>query len=180
MSQQLYIVVHQVEMVVAIVLQTCIVSGSQIIKATHVYFIEGDEFLMQRMPRERSEGDSGSKIQRSLNHANLEVQRKVVNSTPTTRHKFVMLLYYTSNFNVCWMTSWFQMKCFWLQSTFYTQFSVKSQNTVILTVKWTRYFWARSYSGWVLSSYFFKTMLNWFKSRILSLLMQREPIFSYK
>ena len=66
------------------------------------------------------------------------------------------------------------------QSTFYTQFSVKSQNTVILTVKWTRYFWARSYSGWVLSSYFFKTMLNWFKSRILSLLMQREPIFSYK
>ena len=101
MSQQLYIVVHQVEMVVAIVLQTCIVSGSQIIKATHVYFIEGDEFLMQRMPREGSEGYSGSRIQRSLNHANLEAQRKVVNSTPTTRHKFVMLLYYTSNFNVC-------------------------------------------------------------------------------
>ena len=111
---------------------------------------------MQRMPREGSEGDSGSKIQRSLNHANLEVQRKVVNSTPTTRHKVVMLLYYTSNFNVCWIASWFQMKYFWLQSTFYTQFSVKSQNTVILTVKWTRYFWARSYSGWVLSSYFLK------------------------
>ena len=93
---------------------------------------------------------------------------------------FFELLYYTSNFNVCWIASWFQMKYFWLQSTFYTQFSVKSQNTLIFTVKWTRYFWARSYSGWVLSSYFLKTMLNWFKSRILSLLMQREPIFSYK
>ena len=101
MSQQLYIVVHQVEMVVAIVLQTCIVSGSQTIKATHVYFIEDGEFLMQRMLREGSEGDSGSRILRSLNHGNLEAQRKVVNSTPTTRHKSVMLLYYTSNFNVC-------------------------------------------------------------------------------
>ena len=101
MPQQLYIVAHPVEMEVVIVLQTYIVSGNQTIKATHVYFIEGGEFLMQRMPRERSEGDSGSKIQGSLNHANLEVQRKVVNSTPTTRHKFVMLLYYASNFNVC-------------------------------------------------------------------------------
>ena len=180
MPQQLCIVVHPVEMGGAIVLQTYTVSGNQTIKATHAYFIEGGEFLMQRMPREGSEGDSGSRIQRSLNHANLEAQRKVVNSTPTIRHKFVMLLYYTSNFNVCWMTSWFQMKCFWLQSTFYTQFSVKSRNTVIFTVKWTRYFWARSYSGWVLSSYFFKNMLNWFESWILSLLMQCEPIFSYK
>ena len=68
MSQQLYIVVHQVEMGVAIVLLTCIVSGSQTIKATH----EGGEFLMRRMPREGSEGDSGSRIQRSLSHANLE------------------------------------------------------------------------------------------------------------
>ena len=80
MSQQLYIVVHQVEMVVAIVLQTCIVSGSQIIKATHVYFIEGD---------------NGSRTQKNLNHANFEVQRKVVNSTLIIRHNCVMLLYYT-------------------------------------------------------------------------------------
>ena len=165
MSQQLYIVVHQVEMVVAIVLQTFIVSGSQIIKATHVYFIEGD---------------NGSRTQKNLNHANFEVQRKVVNSTLIIWHNCSMLLYYTSNFNICWMESWFQMKYFWLQSTFYAQFSVKSQNTIIFTVKWTRYFWARSYSGWVLSSYFFKTMLSWFQSRILSLLMQCETIFSYK
>ena len=180
MHQQLCIVVHPVEMGSAIALQTCTVSGNQTIKATHVYFIEDGEFLMQRMLREGSEGDSGSRILRSLNHGNLEAQRKIVNSTPTTRHKSVMLLYYTSNFNVCWIESWFQLKNFWLQSTFYTQFSVKSQNTVIFTVKWTRYFWARSYSGWVLTSYFFKTMLNWFESRILSLLMQCEPIFSYK
>ena len=101
MPQQLCIVVHPVEMGVAIASQTCTVSVNQTIKATHVYFIEGGEFLMQRMPREGSEGDSGSKIQRSPNHTNLEVQRKVVNSTPTTRHKGVMLLYYASNFNVC-------------------------------------------------------------------------------
>ena len=65
MPQQLCIVVHPVEMGAAIALQTCIVSGSQTIKATHVYnvyFIEGGEFLMQRMPREGSEGDSGSRI----------------------------------------------------------------------------------------------------------------------
>ena len=80
MSQQLYIVVHQGEMVVAIVLQTCIVSGSQIIKATHVYFIEGD---------------NGSRTQKNLNHANFEVQRKVVNSTLIIRHSCAMLLYYT-------------------------------------------------------------------------------------
>ena len=95
MSQQWYIVVHQVEMVVAIILQTYIVSGSQIIKATHVYFIEGDEFLMQRMLRERSEGDNGSKTQKNLKHANFEVQRKVVNSTLIIRHNCAMLLYYT-------------------------------------------------------------------------------------
>ena len=102
MPQQLYIiVVHSVEMGVAIALQTCTVSGNQTIKATHVYFIEGGEFLMQRMLREGSEGYSGSRNHRGLNHASLVAQRKVVNSTPTTRHKFVMLLYYTSNFNVC-------------------------------------------------------------------------------
>ena len=99
--QQLCIVVHPVEMGGVIALKTCTVSGNQTIKATHVYFIEGGEFLMQRMPSEGSEGGSGSRIQRNLNHVNLEAQRKVVNSTPTTRHKCVMLLYYTSNFNVC-------------------------------------------------------------------------------
>ena len=180
MPQQLCIIVHPVEMGVAIALQTCTVSVNQTTKATHVYFIEGGEFLMQRMPSEGSEGGSGSRIQRNLNHVNLEAQRKVVNSTLTTRHKCVMLLYYTSTFNVCWVASWFQITYFWLQSTFYTQFSVKSQNTIIFAVKWTSYFWARSYSGWVLSSHFLKIMLNWFESRILSLLMQREPIFSYK
>ena len=177
MSQQLCIVLHPVERGVAIPLQTFIVSVNQTTKATHVYFIEGAEFLMQRMPREGSEGGSGSRIQRSINHANLEAQRKVVNLTPTTRHKCVMLLYYTSNFNVCWIASWFQMTYFWLQSTFYTQFSPKSQNTVIFTVKWTSYFWARSYSGWVPSSYFFKISLNWFESRILLHFMHCKPIF---
>ena len=64
MSQQLYIVVHQVEMGVAIGLQTCIMSRDQTIKVTHVNFIEGGEFLMQRMPREGSEGDNGSRTQK--------------------------------------------------------------------------------------------------------------------
>ena len=62
MPQQLCIVVHPVEMGGAIALQTCTVSGNQTIKATHVYFIEGGEFMMQRVPREGSEGDSGSRI----------------------------------------------------------------------------------------------------------------------
>ena len=35
--------------------------------------------------------------------------------------------------NICWMASWFQMKYLRLQSTFHTQFSVKSQNAVIFT-----------------------------------------------
>ena len=99
MPQQSCIFVPPVEM--GITLQTCTVSGNQTINATHVYFIEDGEFLMQRMLREGSEGDSGSRILRSLNHGNLEAQRKAVNSTPTTRHKCVILLYYTINFNVC-------------------------------------------------------------------------------
>ena len=72
MPQQLCIVVHPVEMGVTIALQTCTVSVNQTIKATHVYFIEGGEFLMQRMPREGSEGDSGSRIQKGLHHGNFE------------------------------------------------------------------------------------------------------------
>ena len=95
MPQQLCIVVHRVEMGVAIALQTCNVFVNQTMKVTHVYFIEGGEFLMQKMPEEGSECDSGSRIQISLNHANFEVQRKVVNSTLIIRHNCAMLLYYT-------------------------------------------------------------------------------------
>ena len=73
--------------------------------------------------RNWSKDDSGSRIQSSLNRTNLEAQRKVVNSISITRNKCVILLYYTSNLNICWIASWFQMEDFWLQSTFlYTIF----------------------------------------------------------
>ena len=65
MPQQLCIIAHPVEMEVVIFLQTYIVSGNQTIKATHIYLIEGGEFLMQRMPKKGSEGDSGSRTQKT-------------------------------------------------------------------------------------------------------------------
>ena len=69
---------------------------------------QGDTRIFHRRRRvsDAKDAERGKqRRQRSLNHANLEAQRKVVNSTPTTRHKSVMLLYYTSNFNVCWIES---------------------------------------------------------------------------
>ncbi len=126
MSRPLYIVVHPVEMVAGIVLRTCIVCGSQTIKATGVYIIDGGELLMQRMLREESEGGSASRIQKSLNHGNFEAQRKVVYSTLITTHNSywscAILLYYTAYCNVCWIEPSLQMKFFRLQSAFIQNF----------------------------------------------------------
>ena len=74
MLQQLYIIIHLVEMVVGIASQLYISCESQIIRATWTYIIEGGELLMQRMLREESRGESGSRIQSSLNHDNFEAQ----------------------------------------------------------------------------------------------------------
>ena len=99
MPQQLCIIGHLVEIVIRSALQLYISCESQITRATGTYIIDGGELLMQRILTEESGGENGSRIQSSLNHGNVEAQRKDLYSILITIHNIEQYSHFSYNFH---------------------------------------------------------------------------------